>query len=271
MKNLIPLQKYIKLKHKNPYLLNFFREKQEILYLGVKHSKNTKNRQFKVIEKLLREFLNRHAKSEVIIFLESFIPPLINNRDKMIINFGETGLIYLISAGEKLKMICPEPSQKQVLTFVKNRNHNIIDILLWIFINIFYNKLMAKKENNLTKELFKESLMVVKKITKIQKESNLEKKFVKQLNLILRNKTKKSLFNILIRLTLKEIKKLQNPFIKFSKLNKIGADFNLARDYYISKEIIKQLKKNKSIFAVFGANHVFCQEPILKKYFKKEV
>ncbi|MBI2628074.1 MAG: hypothetical protein HYW71_01395 [Candidatus Niyogibacteria bacterium] len=269
LKNLIPLQKYTKLRHKNPYLLNFFKGKQEIFYLGIEHSRNLKNKQFKLIEESLRKFLNRHEKNKIVIFLESFIPPLINNREKMIINFGETGLIYLISVREKLKVFCPEPSQEQNLDFVKNRKHNAIDIFLWIFINILYNKLATKKRKKLTEKITKETFTVIKKIIKTQKKFGIEKEFAKQLNLILRNKTKKSFFEILNELTLKEIKKLQDPFIKFSKLNKIGADFNLARDYYISKEIIKQLKRNKNIFAVFGKNHVICQEPILKKYFKK--
>jgi hypothetical protein len=207
-KNLIPLQKYAKLKHKKPYLFNFFKGKQEIFYLGVEHSKNPKNKQFSEIENWFNKFLNTHKKKDIVIILENYTPSLVLPKNEMIEKFGETGLVYFLAQKHNLKTICPEPSQKQILKFVKSRKNKTRNILLWIFLNIISNK-------------FK----------------------------------------------LKEIKKLQDPFIKFSELNKIGADFNLARDYYISKEILKQLKSGYSVFAVFGVNHVICQEPVLRKWF----
>jgi hypothetical protein len=72
IKNLISPQEYPKLKHKSPYLFNFFKEKQEISYLGIEHSRNPKKQHYQLIEKLLQEFLNRHAKNKIIIFLSIF-------------------------------------------------------------------------------------------------------------------------------------------------------------------------------------------------------
>jgi len=209
-KNLITTQEYAKIKHKTPYVLNVSKNKQEIVYFGSRHSKNPKDKQFSKIEILFNKFLNKHNKRDIVIILENYTPHLILSRNEMIKNFGETGLLYFLAQKHKLKTICPEPSQKQILEFVKSRKNKKRNILLWIFLNIISNK-------------FK----------------------------------------------LKEIKKLQDPFIKFSELNKIGADFNLARDYYISKGILKQLKSNYSIFAVFGANHVVCQEKVIRRFLEK--
>lgn len=209
-KNLVTTQEYVRIKHKIPYILNISKEKQEIVYFGSKHSKNPKDKQFSKIENLFNKFLNKHNKKDIVIILENYTPSLVLPKNEMVEKFGETGLVYFLAQKHNLKTICPEPSQKQILEFVKSRKNKKRNILLWISLNIISNK-------------FK----------------------------------------------MKEIKKLQDPFIKFSELNKVGADFNLARDYYISKGILKQLKSDYNVFAVFGANHVICQEKVIRLFFDK--
>ncbi|OGX07172.1 MAG: hypothetical protein A2Z88_01945 [Omnitrophica WOR_2 bacterium GWA2_47_8] len=65
-----------------------------------------------------------------------------------------------------------------------------------------------------------------------------------------------------------EQKKLQNPFEKGSVFNDVGSEINKARDYFIARNILKNLNEGKSVLAVFGANHVIAQKKIFEAYFK---
>jgi hypothetical protein len=71
------------------------------------------------------------------------------------------------------------------------------------------------------------------------------------------------------KLPVQIICQLQNPSTDKTIFNRVGAEINLARDYFFIIQILSRLKKGKSIFGVLGTNHVVAQEKVYRKFFRK--
>lgn len=275
--NLITTQEYSKLKHHLSYTLNIKAKGKELLYLGVSHGRDPLDRKFRKIESLFRKFVRKHAEQNVINILENYIPSSVLSRDEMIKKHGETGLMFLLSMELGIKVVCPEPSPSESIKFVESRGRDRVDILLWIFLNIL-NSRLGKQKTVVLEEAHVAFLSVYKinreqQVFKCDSKADLEfifKRRLKEILLFNDDLFQKSLEEILMSLGALKIKKLQDPFLKFSAINLIGSDFNLARDYFVGSEIIDQLfNKRKNVFAVFGLNHVICQEKAIRMTIKK--
>ena len=53
-------QEYSQLKYKTPYILDFKKNNQEVLYIGVEHSRDPNAKQYLKIESLFEKFLKQY-------------------------------------------------------------------------------------------------------------------------------------------------------------------------------------------------------------------
>lgn len=268
-------QEYFLIKHKTPYILDFKKDNQELLYIGVEHSRKPKAKHYLQIITLLKAFLKRHPKDSFVLAIESFIPPTQKSKNSSIINYGESGLLIYLAKKYQLNYFCPEPAQNEILKYVFDLNlFKKEDIALWIFLNTLWNILktspiLSEKEISSLNTL----MLYLDKMLNSKKSNPIKfywSRFKNRLNEITGSDSlpddleslKKKQINI------KTIERLQSPFIQYTVLNDIGSKINYTRDRFITDSLIQKLECGQSVFAVYGVNHVIAQEPALESFFK---
>lgn len=268
-------QKCFLLKHKAPYILDLKKDDQELLCIGVEHSRDPKAKHYLHIIMLLKGFLKQHSKDSIILAIEGFIPPAQKSKNSSIVNYGESGLLIYLAKKYQLNYFCPEPAQNEILKYVFNLNlFKKEDIALWIFLNTLWNILktspiLSEKEISSLNTL----MLYLDKMLNSKKSNPIKfywSRFKNRLDEITGSDSlpddleslKKKQINI------KTIERLQSPFIKYTVLNDIGSKINYVRDRFIAASLTEKLTEGKNIFAVFGANHVVAQEPALESFFK---
>jgi len=91
-------QEYSQLKYKTPYILDFKKNNQEMLYIGVEHSRDPNAKQYLKIESLFEKFLKQYPSGTITIAIENFIPSAQKSKNDSIVSYGESGLLlYLVS------------------------------------------------------------------------------------------------------------------------------------------------------------------------------
>lgn len=263
LKLVIPPQKMVNNK-KLPYILDFKNEKARFAYIGVKHSNDPKNIQFKKIELLLKKFLKATQSKKIVIGIES-IPPHANlPKNKLIEKYGESGLLAYFAKMNNLKIICPEPTQYDMLKLILFENKfNKLDILSWIYLNMLCAAL--KKE---------ESLQVANIKIKPLLDQIIKKYGFKKINKDPIMQIQRKIINLygksISKMSKQELCALQDPFKIGSPFNDVGAEFNTIRDKFIARNFLDVLIKGKNIFSIYGFNHVIAQEPVFKVFFKNK-
>jgi hypothetical protein len=264
--NILLLKDCIKLKHPQEYILNLKNKQQELLIFGCPHSFDPTDKKFQEIEFLFKEFYHNNKKKKIEVVVERFIPPVIKSKTKMIQNFDDTGFIAYLARPKKIEVFCPEPTSQEILNFVLQRGCDKINIAAWVLLNI----LCTKKILNI-----KNIGQIIVTLIQIKKQLGLKDEFlnsiVKKINSVAKKKILPLDFKDLVnkKLPVQIICQLQNPSTDKTIFNRVGAEINLARDYFFIIQILSRLKKGKSIFGVLGTNHVVAQEKVYRKFFRK--
>ncbi len=275
-KKILTLRDYSKIRHTNPYVIHLKNNKQEIIFFGTKHSWGPKDAKYQRIEKLFKSLIDSHPKRKIVALIENFVPPkFLKTPEEMIGSFGESGFVYYIARKANIAVICPEPNPAELLEAGALATNDKIGVAAWAFLNAI--NWMLRKNNPLLKEDIKATQSVLTAINeslKISKGKNPEKLLkilTSKINSEVKRKILPSSFDNLTRAKLDSefIKKLQDPFIKQANISDAGMEVNRARDYFIAQAIIKQIKNGKSVFAVFGINHVVCEKNVVLEAFKK--
>lgn len=275
---LIPLQRLNGRKPKLPVVIRFQKIKQEIIFVGVEHSANPKNPQGALIEDFFEAFMQRHPRKKVAVAIEGFVPAVVKSRVIMIRHYREAGLLAYLAKKHNTQVFCPEPKAEEITAHVLGkRMFKKEDVALWAFLNITLMLVKKKKQHRITSGVLLEISTV---FGRAARSFRLKKPFlaahlpyfsarVKNIGAgIVLPSSEKELVGM--RIALKKYENAQNPFMKKTVLNDIGAAFNHARDRFIAFNILQELKKEKSVFAVFGWNHAAAQRPVFEAYFKRE-
>jgi len=260
---IIPPQKWIKIRYKKPYILNFKNKDQEIICFGVEHSNNYKDGLFKKMEEFFEEFRKENKLKKIIILAEGFLPEKNEGKEKLIKKYGEAGMLYYLAKKNKIRIESIEPTLEEIIKETIKDGYKNKQIILWLFINLLWGKLGKDKKNRDIKEKdLKEAektlLIIYEKLKFLRGRQYLSIDFLmKQF----KKETKKDI----LKLKIDKIKKFQSPFKNDFSMNKIFSHINFVKDYFMAKKIIKRLKEKKSVFAVLGHNHVVAQKDALKK------
>lgn len=265
---ILPLSQYPKTEPKSPLILHLKKEGQELFLYGCKHSNNIRNKQFKEIEAKFNYFFrNNHTP---VVIIEGQEPPE-SSKEELIKRYGEAGFLFYLSQNKKLKIYEIEPSWDQLLKFAVKRNRKI-DVASWILLNSLHNKLRTGKRIDEKAAINIKSLLgYVNEKLSLTKADNVLELISDNLSHATGKLVLPKLPEQLIDFTFdsKYILKLQSPFLSQTIFNKVGADINLGRDYFLSKNILKLLERGKNVFGVLGLNHVFCTQRVFEEFFKK--
>lgn len=125
MINILSYPRFYKLKFNN-----------QVLYtLGVTHSNNPQNLQFKKIEEYWQEFLNDVQAKESIVFVEGGDWPIEKSARKAITTWGESGYVAYLAHNSKIEWISPEPDRFEEMKQL-NKKFSKEDILYYYFIRM---------------------------------------------------------------------------------------------------------------------------------------
>lgn len=273
-KQILTTQEYSKINHKTPYVINLKNEDVELLFFGSSHINNINHPDALKIVDAYKEFNARH-RDKMVVIIENFLPPeLLNSETEMIEKFGESGLVYYLAKKNRVNIICPEPKNSDILKKASDVVGDKELVGSWAFINYLYQ--IIKKTNPISLDNREQIRSVLKNIGQdIDLKNNkapedIYKTFSEKINSSTKGPLPDELdYLFKTKVDLSEIKKLQDPFIEGSDINMAGAEVNRARDYFITKSILKELENKNNTFAVFGSNHAVSQEPVFNIFFKK--
>lgn len=240
-------------------IYNFKKNNQNLIILGVNHSTDPNNKNYKKIKNLFNNFVQENKN--IVIALEQGIPVKLMNENKMIKLFKETGFVYYLADKNNLKVKSIEPSTKQILKFTLKQDNKKIDISSWIFLNTLLNtETKIDPLENLLKSLSKN-------LFNKQNIASSYKKIAKNINKTAKQDILPLDYNDIKRIkNIKKLKELENPFSLKTKINQAGNHLNWARDYFMAENIIELLTKGYNILTVLGNNHVLAQINVYKKW-----
>ena len=261
------LQDYHEDDYSTPYISKLKYDDQDIVEIGVEHSRDPKHKNYIIINSLFKKFAETHDPDKSIILIEGSIQKEILSKEEMISKFGESGFLVWLADKYKINTFCPEPSQEDILTLTNQNFGHPEEILLWVFVNMLNNKPS-------TKEAHKANMLQIVTVAKILNLKRRSEEHINTFGLSLAKMTNNKIsFSteaelININIDKKILNDLQSPLLKKSILNDVGAAINIAKDSHIPSHKINLLKNSYNIFSVFGKNHTACQEKALEEFIK---
>lgn len=254
-----------------PYVLELSNDNQGLFYYGTEHTSDPSDPKFSEIEINFKSFISKWGKERTVVAIESYVPEETLPKEEMIRKHREWGFMTFLAREAGVRMICPEPGDKILPLTAELFGFDKRDIMLWAFLNTWHHRFY--KMDNLTKDDVEKLITGFRKLPGWDSIdfSDLWKYFGERFEEL----TGKSFLPATIgefiktykNINAEEIKKLQDPFVKYTVVNDIASAVNNVRDRYIAAGILESLKKGDSVFAVFGTNHIVAQEPLFRTHF----
>ena len=237
---------YADIKYNIPYVFKLNKGKQSFVYFGIEHSNDPKRDQLVKLETEYTEWLEK-SKGDRIVVTEFTAPEESEERDILIREYGEAGLMKYLTNKDSVEIMSVEPNPSELTEYLINdKKYDKEDLVLWILANSIFH----------TKDVDG----VIDSVDKLNEKfgANKDSEYYKS-----------RFFEITgEKLDIKSVKKAQNPFSSKTLLNQIGSYINSVKDILVAERLLKLLDSKKSVFAVYGHNHVFAQEAAFEIYFK---
>ncbi|MCR4280331.1 MAG: hypothetical protein NUV82_02815 [Candidatus Komeilibacteria bacterium] len=272
LNKIISLQNYIDTDYPDTYISKLEYNNQNIIEIGVTHSRDPKHKNYILIKSAFEEFVKTHKSSKSVVLIENIIQKRILPKNEMVSKLGESGFLLWLANKYKIQAICPEPNQYEIIKLTSSHFDYTEEILLWIFVSLLRNLLAG--DHILSHDLIEIIMKQIIKAGEIIKFKKTETEYLKifehQLTKITSNEisfsNKIELMNS--NIDIRKLNGMLSPYLKKSLLNEVSAAINMSRDIHILSNKTNLLKKGFNIFSVFGKNHTICQEMALKEFIK---
>lgn len=251
-------EEYLSIKFTTPYVIKISGQDKELVYVGVQHSMDLENEQFKVIESLWADFIKDKEASNVLAVVESGLRKTELDKESAILKHGEPGLLVFLAQQQGVDVQCFEPDRRFLMNQFLDKyskeeifyNHIAQVILQWNRFSKkpnfeeYINQFILRDRDNSGWVDFDFSFENAKKIHKnmFDKEINIHDKEFFNENL--------------------------NPHLKLSVLNSISKSYNTIREVKIVEGILESWNKGNSVFVVYGSGHAIVQERALRSLLK---
>ena len=260
---LMSFEEYAGVKHKTPYSYSLISGDQELLFFGVNHSNDPEHSQFKMLNKVWKEFTSRNngAKSAVIVEYPK-VPIPADNIEDSIIKYGEVGAGAHLAGREGFELVVGELNQGELIKDLRGQFKNE-EILLFYEIHAMSYWLKNKERIFSSTSL---DVFLGKHTDKYQRLLNWS-----NLN-ITREFLQDIFYNVagehLIINNAKYLNSYTDPTLNKSRINEYSRAQSLARNYHILDVIEGYWKSIYNIFIIYGAGHAVMQERAIRDMVK---
>lgn len=103
---LMSFAEYVNLEHEVPYVLHLEHDDGELVYFGIRHTRDPDDRQLADLEARWAEL------QPSVAFNEGGDPPTANSRDVALTRFGEAGLIRYLAARDDIPVLSLDPARE---------------------------------------------------------------------------------------------------------------------------------------------------------------
>lgn len=253
---LMSFEQYNKINHKIPYPLKLKLGKYYLFYFGESHRYDPKDKQWVLVRKFWKEFLQATRGKKRIVFLEGGHTDPDKTAEEGIRKGSGMGLVAFLAAEEGLKVFSPEPSEKyERQQLEKKYSRKVIQYYYFARVVHQWGRLVNPKPDF---EHYIARYLIGDKKQSGWKKFDFSLSGMKKIHVELFKKA----FN---HKDTGFFAKLSNPTILATPVNHVARASNLVRDENIVNEIKKYNKRGYSIFAQYGYTHVAMQEPLLKE------
>lgn len=256
-----------------PFSYRLRKRDAQLLMIGVEHKRDLTDAQLPYVEREFASFLQDRPSGACVVAVEGLVPPKesLANEETAVQRFGEGGYAAFLGSRQDIAIISIEPAQAEVIGWVRDLGHADIDIASWGLLNVL--TALGQPDGTFgdkTSEALAGILNQMARTMDLAGKGAVGPLAAEKAYELLRDRilgTDVVSFTLPgqlkgfdgARLDVNGIARAQHPTIRVTKFNEIADAMNTARDYGMVLNVLAQLDQDKNVFAVFGANHAYCQ------------
>lgn len=239
-----------------PYFFKLNRKGNPLFYVGVRHSFDPSDPQFKIIEKKWGEFLKhteRNAHSLVLV--EGGLRPVSKSASESIRKGGEAHFITFLASRSGVETYCPEPSMTRERNWLLRRFKKE-EVQYYYFaravsqwhrsgkrvpFSFYIRPFLLRDERASRWRNFSFSFSHMKKIHQVLFRGKFEEQ-------------NQSFFAA-----------ITDPTLSTTVINRVAASSSAFRDRFIVRQVKKLWNKHR-LFIVYGRSHALIHKPILRNF-----
>lgn len=247
---------YNKVDHQTPYQYSIQKNQQILYYFGANHSRDPQDKQYEMMRKFWKEFLQKTDHKKSVVFVEGGKRPVCDSEDEAITKGAEAHFITYLAAKQNIDTFSPEPPEKFRLEELAKR-FSKEEITYYDFARaaLQWNRHHGNKPD------FKE--YVENFLKRNQKNSGwIDFDFSTNHMIELEKKMFNRDFN---ENDMQFYYDVSNPTTTFCRINELSRfEDSSLRDGYILEQIEKYWNEGKNLFIVYGASHAVMHEPAVR-------
>lgn len=247
-------KEYGTIRHERPYILRFTQAKGALLYFGIGHVYDPKDKQIAQLEKEFAEF------RPTLILNESGTPPVAETAEQAIEKYGEPGLMSFLAKKNNIPIKSLDPPQMEEIKYILSTRR-------WTLEQVFLFYVLRRIPQN------------AKKVTRQSAEAMVQEAMDRSAKLPGFESLPKTIaeFDALAKKHFADVKdwraieqKVFDPNPDLDWFTNDIADASVQyRGRFMVKILATEVAKGERVFAVVGASHVVKQEKALNKIFPR--
>jgi len=236
-----------------PYVFKKEKDNKLVTYIGVRHSFNPDDKQFKTIEDEFNNF--KDLKGNKVVMIEGGDKwQTLETNSETIRRYGEPAFIKKLAIENGFEFVSPEPTKEEMNDFIKDKFSEEEIVYYKVAQQSLHYKNMQNKPNEeefLQRRIDNDIKQFIDKYKTPDDIRALHKKlFGTDFDLNDRN----------------FFYEIANPAMFRSRFNELAREKDILRDSKIVESIINYWNKGYSIFVVYGSGHIIIQEPALDRF-----
>jgi hypothetical protein len=253
-----------------PYVFELYNKgkTQQLTFFGTEHSSDVNNKQWKILERDWRKFVDNTQVEKRVVFLEgsprvfSFEKYLDNNEKitglEVVQKYGEFGAWSYFSQDDQKEVIFVDPKFNDEAEYLLRRFDKTA-VSYYFFARYFGSYI--NKQNITFDEALKQAVITTHNKTHSSFSGSVEdyKKIHQQ---FFNHKLDEGQIEV--------VRKASWPTRYDCQSNEVARQSTVFRNIYILKQIKKYWEQGKNVFILFGAGHAVAQKPVLCDFIENQ-
>ena len=254
-------EEYAGKKHSTPYVYHYKSSTQDLIFFGVRHTRNYQDTQFSNLFEKWSEFIMSDNRKKILLIEKIEVPVLKSDLEKSVKAYGEAGYGIFLAQSDFIPVAIGEPQKNEIVedllnTFTKE------EILLFYICSDIKHWQLNTMDRTIDKFLSDQNIKY--KISLSIPDLNVDKIYTKKLfeNILGMNFDENDKLNL---------QQVTDPRNNNTILNRISRQQSLFRNLYIMNIIEKYWLEGYSLFVLYGAGHAYMQQKPLEDLVRNTV